>query len=214
VFELTSGRIVCVIADVCGKGVGAALFMSLVRSLIRSYLERCEGNGEELCAAAAHANDYIARHHNRDSSRTCMFATAFLLSLEASSGQCTYVNAGHVQPFLFGGGRQTGLLEPTGPGLGLAPAMRFRSAQTTIARGQSLFMYTDGVNEARDVHDELFGKERLRTILERMQVSGAGEVNERVDRALIEHRRTRPEEDDTTMLAVMRCAPSTVGVPQ
>lgn len=161
-YPLQDGRrIVLVVADVCDKGVGAALFMALFRSLLRSQAERILGvDGDvaaQACELASSVNDYIARTHERDN----MFATVFLAVLDPPTGQLVYVNCGHEAPIVCRGARGPARLQPTGPALGLAPGLAFAAATVAIGAGESLVAFTDGVTDALDADGGSYSEPRL-----------------------------------------------------
>src|SRR6185436_15575783 len=149
-FALPGGRVALVLADVCGKGVGAALFMALFRSLLRALGETefaaAATTRDALCATVQGTNDYIARTHDRAN----MFATAFVAVLDPATGALEYVNAGHEPPAIIGAGGVRARLAPTGPALGLMPGLAFGVSTERLAAGETLFAYTDGVVDARD----------------------------------------------------------------
>ena len=212
-----SGTIVLVVGDVCDKGVGAALFMALFRSLIRASADPVGGGAIQmiggrrtlvrqalesatpadlLTRVASFTNDYIARLHGR----TNMFATVFLGALDPGSGQLDYVNAGHEPALVItpeGGTRE---LRPTGPALGLRPDAPFKAGAATLEPGHGLFAFTDGLVEARSPAGEVFGAERLRGALRANNTSATTLVRGVLD-AL--HAFTGPAEphDDVTLLA-------------
>jgi len=178
----SSGTIVLVVGDVCDKGVGAALFMALFRSLIRASADPVAGGAIQmvggrrsvvrlslesatpadlLTRVAGFTNDYIARLHGR----TNMFATVFLGALTPHSGQFDYVNAGHEPAIILAPDGTTRELRPTGPALGLMPDVLFRAEAITLERGHSLVAFTDGLVEARGPAGDAFGSERLRDAL-------------------------------------------------
>jgi sigma-B regulation protein RsbU (phosphoserine phosphatase) len=204
-FTLPEGRVVLVLADVCGKGVGAALFMALFRSLLRALAEpqfaAAASVREGLHATVLGTNDYIARTHGRAN----MFATAFVAVLEPATGALDYVNAGHEPPAIIGAdGALRARLGPTGPALGLMPDLEFGVASERLAAGETLFAYTDGVVDARDIQDEPFGEERLMALLASEGTAAAG-LLDRIDAALSAHITTADQFDDVAMLATRRC---------
>jgi serine phosphatase RsbU (regulator of sigma subunit) len=204
-FTLPEGRVVLVLADVCGKGVGAALFMALFRSLLRALAEpqfaAAASVSEGLHATVLGTNDYIARTHGRAN----MFATAFVAVLEPATGALDYVNAGHEPPAIIGAeGAIRARLGPTGPALGLMPDLEFGVASEQLAAGETLFAYTDGVVDARDIQDEPFGEERLMALLASERTAAAG-LLDRIDAALSAHITTADQFDDVAMLATRRC---------
>ncbi|HEU4721648.1 MAG TPA: fused response regulator/phosphatase, partial [Gemmatimonadaceae bacterium] len=166
-FALPEGRVALVLADVCGKGVGAALFMALFRSLIRALAEpqfaAAASAAEGLRNTMQATNDYIARTHGRAN----MFATAFAAVLDPATGALHYVNAGHEPPAIVdASGHVRARLAPTGPALGLLPELDFAVATERLDAAETLFAYTDGVVDARDLQDEAFGEERLIALLQ------------------------------------------------
>ena len=205
-FPLDDGRVALVLADVCGKGVGAALFMALFRSLLRalagSEFPAAATTGDGLCATVQGTNDYIARTHGRAN----MFATAFVAVLDPASGALEYVNAGHEPPVVLGAtGALRARLAPTGPALGLMPELEFGVGSEPLASGETLFAFTDGVTDARDPRDEAFGEERLMALLQTEGMPAAA-LLERVDAALSDYMASAAQFDDVAMLATRRIA--------
>ena len=215
-----SGTIVLVVGDVCDKGLGAALFMALFRSLIRASADPVEGGAiqmvggrrsvvvrsleaatpaELLTRVAAFTNDYIARLHGR----TNMFATAFLGALTPHTGQFDYVNAGHEPALIVAPDGSTQELRPTGPALGLLPDAEFWTEAGVLERGHSLVAFTDGLAEAESPTGEAFGAQRVRDALRRNNTSAATLVHGTVEAV---HAFTGPTEphDDITLLAATR----------
>ncbi len=179
-------------ADVCDKGVGAALFMALFRSLIRAFFMQTPlvpfmgsngrddlfGNNASLSLAnrsrgaligdlvtlltVEHTNRYVATTH----ASACMFVTLFLAVLDTSTGELTYVNAGHDSPTIIGPGGIRARLEPTGPVVGLMPDAAFDLSKTRLEPGEILLTHTDGVTDARDPTGKSFSEGRFLAILE------------------------------------------------
>jgi sigma-B regulation protein RsbU (phosphoserine phosphatase) len=150
-----------VIADVCDKGVGAALFMVLFRSLVRSFSEQYQhfDRADELLSdVVSRLNNYIARTHGRSN----MFATMILGILDPATKVLHYVNGGHEPPIVINTrGQITARLEPTGPAVGLMPELPFTVGSLALAPGDSLIAYTDGIPEARDMAGKFYTEERL-----------------------------------------------------
>ena len=202
-----SVRVGLVLADVCDKGVGAALFMALFRSLVRAFSERAYGtppsgaddDAARILSTVLSTNDYIAKTHGRSN----MFATLFLGVLDPADGTLTWVNAGHEAPVVFGAGGVSARLTPTGPALGMMPDMKFEARRTTLAPGETLFAFTDGVSEARDGAGRLFTEERLLALLAEGQPSAAA-LLERVGTAVSGYAAGAERSDDITMLAASR----------
>jgi sigma-B regulation protein RsbU (phosphoserine phosphatase) len=215
-----SGTIVLVVGDVCDKGVGAALFMALFRSLIRASADPVGGGAIQmiggrrtlvrqslesatpadlLTRVAGFTNDYIARLHGR----TNMFATVFLGALDPRTGQFDYVNAGHEPAMIIAPDGTTRELRPTGPALGLLPDVAFGADEGRLERGHCLFAFTDGLVEARGPAGEAFGTERLRDAL-RANNSSASDLVRGVMEALHAFTAQAEPHDDVTLLAATR----------
>jgi sigma-B regulation protein RsbU (phosphoserine phosphatase) len=201
-FELEDRRVGLTIADVCDKGVGAALFMALFRSLIRSHAE-LHGAGTPAAPAArsivALTNDYIARTHGRSN----MFATIFFGILDPSTGALAFVNAGHEPPVVRRASGAVERLQPSGPAVGMFPDAAFEARELELAAGDLLLAFTDGVTEERDPSGTLFGEERLLALAASPGAS-ARELLGRIDEALSAHRGEIEPSDDVTMIAARR----------
>ena len=199
-----NGGVFIVVADVCDKGVGAALYMALFRSLIRATASQPFAQGttaaDILLAAAALTNDYIARVHNRAN----MFATAFMGLLEPHSGSLSYVNAGHDAPLIASAdGTVRQRLGATGPALGLLPEQRFDIGRAQLAPGEVLLGYTDGVVEATG-GDGAFGEARLQQAMSAQTTHSSELLLQRVETALDDYSQQAAAADDITMVALRR----------
>jgi serine phosphatase RsbU (regulator of sigma subunit) len=146
-------EIVLAIGDVCDKGVGAALFMAVIRSLVRALLDE----GASLERLAELLNHYIADTHGKSH----MFATLFLGVLEPGSGSLGYLNAGHEPPVLLSADGTIGRLPVTGPAIGLLPGLEFGTGTAQLEPGATLLVHTDGVTEGRNEAGAFYGEERL-----------------------------------------------------
>jgi serine phosphatase RsbU (regulator of sigma subunit) len=196
-FMLANGDLVVIVADVCDKGVGAALYMALFRTLLRAVAtEQPAGaaSADVLRRAATITNDYIATTHSRSN----MFATAFIGAIAPESGLMTYVNAGHEAPMVIGA--QVRRLPPTAAALGLMPGMPFEPQTTMLAAGERLFVFTDGVTEAKG-EAGFYGEERLVPLL---AAPGAAALLTAVEESVVAFAGAFEPSDDVTMLAVAR----------
>jgi len=165
-FLLPDGNWVCVIGDVCGKGVGAALFMTLFRSLIRATSMSdvfCRGNelntltpSERLRHVISFTNNYVADTHASAS----MFTTVFIGIINIQSGILTYVNCGNEPPLWISKGSVTAL-DPTGPVIGIFPDVDFTVKNISVNKNDLLLLCTDGIPDARNSVNEPFGSGRL-----------------------------------------------------
>lgn len=199
---LPGGRLAFVVADICDKGVGAALYMALFRSLLRVQLGQApagEDSAATLARCLAVLNDYIATEHERDN----MFATLFVGILDPDTGHIDYVNAGHDPPMLHRrAGGSIERLTPTGPAVGLLPGLRHPTASTEIAVGDRLIVFTDGMTEARGELGAL-GEARLIELL----AAHGGNVNAWLALAadcVREHVGDHDRHDDVTLLCLQR----------
>ncbi|NJK78421.1 MAG: SpoIIE family protein phosphatase [Chloroflexaceae bacterium] len=205
VFRLPDNRIGLVIADVCDKGVRAALFMVLVRSLIRAFAEQTSTTPVDALHSVVLTNNYITSHHHNNRSHLHMFATLFFGVLNPENGRLTYINGGHEAPVVVGPSGMRQLLEPTGPAVGFMPGSQYHQEQIYLEPGEFLLAYTDGVTEARAPGGDLFTEHRLFRLLDQ-PVSSAEVMLQRVQQAVSEHIEAQMPHDDITLLAVQRLA--------
>jgi len=200
VFTVASGRIVVVVADVCDKGVGAALFMALSRSLLRAASEREAANGSPLPESAlGFANDYIATIHDHAN----MFATAFFGVIDPTSGELEYANAGHDPAIIIGADGAMTRLGPTGPAIGLLPGSRCAVERVQLEHGDTLLAFTDGVPEALDVDGSQYTEQRLLELLEQPS-RNPDDLLDRIEDDVRRHAAGADQSDDVTLLAVRR----------
>jgi serine phosphatase RsbU (regulator of sigma subunit) len=219
-FILAGGtRIGLVVADVCDKGVGAALFMALFRSLLRAGAERAfdssvipssEGardlDAARLLSTVVSTNDYIARTHGNAN----MFATVFFAVLDPADGSFSWINAGHEAPIVCGASGVTARLAPSGPALGMMPGMKFEVRESRLDPGQTLLAFTDGVTEAKDASGRLYSEERLLGLVAEGAPTAVA-LLDRIEQAVSTHSTGAERFDDITMLAVRRAGVSTGG---
>jgi phosphoserine phosphatase RsbU/P len=224
-FALPGGHLALVIADVCDKGIGAALYMTLIRSLLRAFAEQavaCDPSSlagrrastpgpvatEHQAAPSAElitrsavelTNNYVARTHGWQ----LMFCTLFFGVLDTASGALTYINAGHDAPALLGAAGVKVRLTETGPVVGIFPNVSYQINVALMEPGDTLFAYTDGVTEAREPAGTFFTQKRLLSILQKPMPSATAAVDD-VIANLLEHIAGAEPHDDVTILAVRR----------
>ncbi|MEM1169719.1 MAG: GAF domain-containing SpoIIE family protein phosphatase [Cyanobacteria bacterium P01_H01_bin.35] len=209
-FPLGNNQIGLVIADVCDKGVGAALFMALFRSLIRIFsvgeiklhISATSNNlahHNAALQAVRLTNDYVAEQHWQMS----MFATLFFGVLDPKTGLLSYVNGGHEPLYIINqdGIKQT--LNSTGPAVGMMPNMKFEIQKVKLEPGEILIGYTDGVTEAKSPEGKLFTDKRLKELIEE-PANSASELMGRIKDKLFDYMEDAAQFDDITMLAVRR----------
>jgi PAS domain S-box-containing protein len=199
IFALPDNHIAVAIADVCGKGVGAAIFMALVRSLVRAAAKAHPVDPE---AVISFVNDYLMENHPH--ARSMMFATVFYGCIDPLSGEILYVNAGHPAPVVLSPQGTKILAEKKHPALGIRRIDRYEQCSVTIAAGEALFAYTDGVTDTRNSQGVLFDRKRLFDLLGRGGM-GAEELVSSVKKALSDLRGDKESrDDDVAMIALKR----------
>ena len=201
-FPLPGTGIGLVVADVCDKGVGAALFMALFRSLVRATATGDSGFGANAAAGLERTvrltNDYIALTHGR----ACMFATLFFAVLDPATGSLHYINGGHEAPVLLGAGGVRSRLAPTGPAVGMMAESVFEVMRARIAPGEGLLAFTDGVTDASGASGR-YGEERLLSLIGR-PLSSAASLLDAIEADVKAHVGGADQADDITLLAVRR----------
>jgi sigma-B regulation protein RsbU (phosphoserine phosphatase) len=217
-FYTPQGKIGLIIADVCDKGLAAALFMSLVRSLMRAFsqqhsflrqmqeddvdtgpLQSVTDDRFDLLNTIRLTNAYIDANHLQSH----MFVTLFFGVLDPQSGQLMYVNAGHNSPILFNSNGIKSTLPPSGPAIGLVKNALYDVNQLQLAPGDTLLAYTDGITEARNPEQEPYTMERLNEIVTEYADSAVA-LLEQIDSEVHQHIAGGEPFDDIALLAVRR----------
>ena len=230
IFELPSRHIGIVIADVCDKGVGAALFMALIRSLIRIFSGQTELKGLRLSGekkpsdlmwstvkadysdldqqtalkAVRMTNNYIIQNHDK----LGMFATLFFGVLDPNTGSFSYINSGHDPFFHIDSSGRAKRLPQTGPAVGLMADANFQIEEIDLEPGAAILGCTDGVTEARSPQGNLYSRNRLETQLNRQSASALDQI-ELIKSKLFDFIGNASQDDDITLLTVRRSSTST-----
>jgi serine phosphatase RsbU (regulator of sigma subunit) len=192
-FQLDSGVLALLVGDVSGKGVGAALLMANIQASLRTRFAL----GQELSA--------IAEAIDRDieaNSPGPVYSTLFVAIFDPKLRRLRYVNAGHHPQFVL---RADGRLEKmwsTGLPVGLLAGHGYAEREVQLAAGDLLFFYTDGCVEMENEQGDMFGGERLESLVAASARRSADEVLVNVERAISEFRGHRDLFDDATMMAV------------
>ncbi len=194
---LDNGRWALVLADVAGKGVGAALLMAVLQASLRT-LAHVEA---EPAALVAHLNRVLVSNSPGNK-----FATLFYAELDPVNHQLDYVNGGHVPAGLLAVNGEVNALEPTGPVVGLVEEATFTSRRLPFPAASTLLICTDGVTELTNELGEDFGLARLRRFVQRGGVD-ARAMGEDLHRRLTVFCGGRHFSDDSTMLIVKRTDP-------
>lgn len=151
-FLIDEKRLGFVIADVSDKGIPAALFMMAAKTQLRNYMQ----TGMGLSQSIASANYQLCQENDAQ-----MFVTVFAGVLDFSTGQVAYVNAGHNPPLLYHDGQWSWLRNRSGLVLGAFEEARYREFSVSLDKDDIMLLYTDGITEAADCEQRLFGEERL-----------------------------------------------------
>jgi len=196
------------IGDVCDKGLGAALFMTLFRSLLRAasktdFYMRVGSTGlsspaARLRNAVSLTNNYIAETHGS----TSMFATVFLGILDMRSGTLAFINCGHLPPLVINRCGVKRTLHLTGPVLGAFVNAEHAVNEVELAPGDMLFAYTDGLTDTESAGGEILGIEELMPLL--TEEKPLCLLLDRVLRRAKAHAENARQFDDITLLAVRR----------
>lgn len=193
-FLIDDDRLALVIADVSGKGVPAALFMVISKTLIKNRAMQ----GGSPAQILADVNDQLCEGNESD-----MFVTCWLGIFDLSTGVLTAASAGHEFPAVCGADRKFELLKDKhGFVLAGMEGARYRDYEIQLERGGSIFVYTDGVPEATDAADEMFGTDRMLEALNRSPDKDPKVFIKEVDAAVKEFTGEAPQFDDMTMVAL------------
>ncbi len=176
-FLVDDDHLCLVMADVSGKGVPAALFMVIAKTLIKNQAQQGKRPSEIL----SNVNNQLCEGNEAE-----MFVTVWLAIIELSTGKGVAANAGHEHPAIRrAGGQYELVIYRHAPAVAAMEGVRFREHEFELHPGDSLFVYTDGVPEATDAHNELFGAERMLTALNRAPEADPqallGNVREAID---------------------------------
>ena len=184
------------IGDVSGKGMPAALYMAVCRGLLRA-----------LAGGHPEPHDCITELNRIacEDSTSSVFITLFYSVLHAASGRLTYCSGGHNLPVLIPADGEVRLLDRS-PGMlvGVMPGITFDSFTMHLAPGDTLVMYTDGVTEATDADEEMYGEERFLALLEECRGCGAADIGNRIFDAVASFAGTRQQSDDVTVVVLRR----------
>ena len=196
IFRLGRDRLALSIGDVSDKGLPAALYMTVARTLIRAYA----GSGRSAAAVLARANaPLIADSPNR------MFVTAAYAMLWPEDGRVVYANAGHNRPLLLRPAAQViEELPKGGLPLGVLSRVQLQDHSLALEPGDCLVLYTDGVTESFSPDGEAFGVERLLATAQECLGLPVEELLNRIDASLVDFRGGAAPSDDLTLLAIRR----------
>jgi serine phosphatase RsbU (regulator of sigma subunit) len=200
-FLLDGDRLALTVADVSGKGIPAALFMAVSRTVLRGG-----DGGDDMAGQMERANRLLAAEN-----AAAMFVTAFHGVLDLKSGALRYCNAGHNPPYLLraAGGRE--MLKATGIPFGVDGDLPYRVAETFLLPGDTLFVFSDGITEAFNPDAEEFGTDRLEDTLDKTPGRAAAELVADVLAATRDFAAGAEQSDDITALALVYRPPGPLG---
>ena len=193
---LADGRVALGVGDVCGKGVPAALFMGITKTLIRINLRE----NPDLPGAIVKANAFLG-----DNNAGQLFATVLYAVYDPRSGALEYCNCGHLPGLIRRPGGMVETLPVGGLPVGLFEPMKMTVHKAQLRPGDLFFLYTDGVTEAEDPETRQFGEDRLEGLLAKKgHGASASQWTARIEAAVREFARGRAQFDDITCLALRR----------
>ncbi|HEX6271300.1 MAG TPA: GAF domain-containing protein [Anaerolineales bacterium] len=195
VFQLPNKQLGLFIADVADKGVPAALFMALTRTLVRAAVIETESPAEAL----KHVNELLF-----PDTKQGMFVTAVYAVLDMDKNELTYVNAGHNPPLWVKCDGEVERLTRTGVALGAAEEVKFEQRTILLQQDDNILLYTDGLTESFNLNGEFFGEERLIQAIVADRCSSASDLLDVVERSLLNFVKDMPPADDLTMLVLRR----------
>ncbi len=193
VFVLPDGCYLFIIADVMGKGMGAALLTASLHAYLNSLCERELDLGELL-------GDLNRRIHTQCDGQ--IFVTLFALAVDAASGHARYCNAGHNEAIRVREDGSSDLLVEGGPILGILPEGVFQMAEVELGDGDLLLLYTDGLTEAANDADEFFGRDRVVQFLVQERANTPDEICQRLIQAVEKFQGAKPQRDDLTGILI------------
>ena len=192
-FLVDDSHLALVVADVSGKGVPAALFMVIAKTLIKNRLQ----TGESPAEALGNVNNQLCEGNEME-----YFVTVWLTVIDLETGDALEANAGHEYPAVRKGSGPYQLIKTRhSPAVATMEDLRFRQNQFHLDPGDRLFVYTDGVTEATDANNELFGEERLLESLNRNKDALPADLLPAVKKDIDVFVGDAPQFDDITMLS-------------
>lgn len=192
-FFIDDTHLCFLIADVSGKGVPAALYMMVAKTLLKSEGQRL-GEPDQILSCV---NKILASDND-----SCMFATVFCAILNTKTGDIRFANAGHNPPLIMDAQGIRYLKPKPGFVLGPMPDTIFETERLALNPGDTLFLYTDGVTEAENEEQKLYGEPELKNALHRAPRKDLADLIHFIRREVTRHANGTPQSDDVTMVAI------------
>jgi sigma-B regulation protein RsbU (phosphoserine phosphatase) len=203
VFRSERGALYFTIGDVSGKGVPASLFMARTMDMVRVVSRLLRADGTQDIGPAeivAHVNNELSQNN-----ANLMFVTLLVGRLDARSGDLVYCSAGHPSPMRLAASEGPFELPCVRAApLGLTPERTYRDQSVLLARGDTLFAYSDGISEAENRDHECFGEERLADALRSCRGADSRSLIAGVVEAVRQYAAGTPPSDDITAIAIRR----------
>jgi sigma-B regulation protein RsbU (phosphoserine phosphatase) len=196
------GKMVVALGDVSGKGTAAALLMSSVHASIHA-----QTTAKRTLEETVHStNQYLV-----DNTPSNRFVTMFVAELDPASGTLKYINAGHNTPIVARADGSVEQLDSGGLPLGLMGFAEYESATITLAQGDAIIVYSDGVSEANNLNEDEFGMDRLKDVIRANIDRPASGIRDKIESALSDFTGTAPANDDITLVIVKRAVGAAAG---
>jgi phosphoserine phosphatase RsbU/P len=191
VFALPDHRTAFIIADVSGKGLGAALLTTMVQGALSGL-----ALGTDAARVITHLNKFLCNH-----AEVGRYATMFF-GIVDDQGHLEYINAGHPSPVLIRGGEPVEAFTEGSFPVGLVPEAEYTAVSVKLEPGDTLVLFSDGVTEAMDPGEELFTAARLRAVLSGQQDTPLDELQKKVLEAVENFAQGASQADDLTLLLI------------
>jgi serine phosphatase RsbU (regulator of sigma subunit)/pSer/pThr/pTyr-binding forkhead associated (FHA) protein len=193
IFPIDEQRTAFLVADVSGKGLGAALMATMLQGALSGT-----AIGAEPVRVFQHVNNFLVEHEE-----VGRYATLFFGVLD-QDGNLEYLNAGHPSPLLLRRGEVSELYTEGSYPVGLLPNVEFTPARSTLEPGDTLVLFSDGVTEAMDIHEQEFGVSRLQEAMEGQHDAPLDQLQQRIYAAVEQFATGTDQGDDITLLLVRR----------
>ena len=193
-FPMEDGRFLVLLGDVAGKGIGAALVMSSLHAACRALVRH------------VHAIEDVTSILNEtfvETTSAGVFVTMLIMLVDPVGRRVHYIRAGHNPPLMISGSGDSALFDGGGgPPVGLFASLKFKREISRVDSGSVLIIYTDGVSEAENAHDEQFGLDRLAEVATSSRQSSAIVIHGNIRGALKEFVGDEPTHDDSTLIVL------------
>ena len=191
-FMVDWDHLALVVADVSGKGVPAALFMVVTKTLIKDHSMLGLDPGEIL----SRTNELLCENN-----KEMLFVTGWIGIVELSTGKVVFANAGHNPPLVCRNGEYEYLKEKAGFVLGGMKGIRYKTQEMTLTKGDAIYLYTDGVTESTNASNELYGEDRLLQFINAHKDNNAEDLCKAIKKDTEDFTGEAPQFDDVTMVS-------------